>query len=172
MPAPAGLADCCGRTLAQALSFRWLGFGDACRGLLAFWGLSAVSEGAKKFTIGRDKSCDIPIADDSVSRVHAELTLLGSGQFLLADNNSSNGTSVLENGKPKPVRQAFVTPSDQVQFGAVVLSVSQLLEAIEKKVSRLKPAAGRAPAPGARLLRCDCGAVRSSDRPCPECGQP
>ncbi|MBI4523796.1 MAG: FHA domain-containing protein [Deltaproteobacteria bacterium] len=33
----------------------------------------------KKFTIGRDKNCDIPIADDSVSRLHAEITIVDGG---------------------------------------------------------------------------------------------
>jgi apolipoprotein N-acyltransferase len=49
----------------------------------------------RTFTIGRDKSCDVPIADDSVSRVHAEVWLGSDGALMLADRGSSNGTSLI-----------------------------------------------------------------------------
>ncbi|MCG6861051.1 MAG: FHA domain-containing protein [Chromatiaceae bacterium] len=45
-----------------------------------------------KFSIGRERSCAIPVADDSVSAMHAELTFLGDGKLLLTDCNSTNGT--------------------------------------------------------------------------------
>jgi pSer/pThr/pTyr-binding forkhead associated (FHA) protein len=33
----------------------------------------------RRFTIGRDKTCDVPIADDSVSRLHAQFSILAGG---------------------------------------------------------------------------------------------
>jgi len=126
--------------------------------------------GSAKFTIGRDKDCDVAIADDSVSRVHAELTMLESGKLLLADRASSNGTCIVQGGQPRRIEQSYVSPGDQVQFGAVVLQVSDILEAIRAKVAKRKD--GKMPAALAeRLIRCDCGAVKQAGRPCPECGQ-
>ncbi len=124
----------------------------------------------EKFTIGRDQSCDIPVADDSVSRRHAELTLVDPGKLLLVDCQSSNGTAILEDGRPRPIRQAFVTPSDRVQLGSVVLSVSDLLEAISARSSKRPPNGAPAP-PGNKVVRCECGVIKPVNSKCPECGQ-
>jgi len=124
----------------------------------------------EKFTIGRDQTCDIPVADDSVSRHHAELTMIEQGKLLLVDCQSSNGTAVLEEGGPRPIRQAFVTPTDRVQFGSVVLSVADLVEAIgARKPSQAQAAA--APSAANKLVRCECGVIKPANSKCPECGQ-
>ena len=49
----------------------------------------------KVYTIGRDPSCDIVIADptDVVSRVHASLKVKGVGKYILVDQGR-NGTYV------------------------------------------------------------------------------
>lgn len=119
-----------------------------------------------KFTIGRDKACDVPIADDSVSRRHAELTVLDQGKLLLVDCQSSNGTAIIEDGRPRPIRQAFVTPSDRVQLGSVVLSVSELLDAIGAKGPHATPQQA-----ANKLVRCECGVIKPANKKCPECGQ-
>jgi pSer/pThr/pTyr-binding forkhead associated (FHA) protein len=46
-----------------------------------------------RFTIGRDASCDLAIADMSVSRQHAQLERTPDG-WLLSDLESTNGTRV------------------------------------------------------------------------------
>ena len=128
----------------------------------------------EKFTIGRDQACDIPVADDSVSRRHAELTMIEPGKLLLVDCQSSNGTAVLEDGRPRPIRQAFVTPSDRVQFGSVVLNVSDLVDAVRARKPKPQPQAERAAVAAAspsRLVRCECGIVKAANSKCPECGQ-
>jgi len=125
-----------------------------------------------KFTIGRDANCDIAIADDSVSRIHAELTLIDGGKILLADRASSNGTCILQGGKPQRIEQAYVMSTDQVQFGSVVLKVSELVEVIQAKAAKTpgaRLAAGPA-GPAGKLVRCECGAVKTQGRPCGECG--
>jgi hypothetical protein len=124
----------------------------------------------ERFTIGRDQACDVPVADDSVSRRHAELTLIEQDKLLLVDCQSSNGTAVLEDGRPRPIRQAFVKPTDRVQFGSVVLSVSDLVDAIGARRSA-RPPGGAAAAAGGKLVRCECGAVKPGNGKCPECGQ-
>jgi hypothetical protein len=96
----------------------------------------AIRSGTTKFTIGRDKDCDVPIADESVSRIHAELTILEGGKLLLADRASSNGTSIMQGGRPRRIHQTYVSPADQVQFGSVVLSVGELIEAIHASAAK------------------------------------
>ena len=44
--------------------------------------------------IGRDAQCNIVINSQVVSGIHAEMTLMNSGDILLEDKNSHNGTFV------------------------------------------------------------------------------
>jgi hypothetical protein len=68
---------------------------------------------AEQFSIGRDASCDLAIADMTVSRRHATLERTQDG-WLLTDLESTNGTRVngwRVRGKVK------VTPGDLISFG-------------------------------------------------------
>ena len=90
---------------------------------------------SRSFTVGRDTGCDIPIADDSVSRIHAEFRVRPDGQIAITDNRSRNGTAVLRDGRPSRVAdETIVTREDEVQFGEVVLRVSDLLDAVKHKL--------------------------------------
>ncbi|MBS1830974.1 MAG: FHA domain-containing protein [Acidobacteria bacterium] len=133
-----------------------------------------MNQGPKsRFTIGRERSCDIPIADESVSRLHAELTILDGGKLFLTDCHSSNGTSVLRDGTARRISQDFVLPSDRVQFGDVILDMSDLVESVRGRVKQAAPAApvARRDAPGGeRVERCGCGAIKPQGKPCPACG--
>ena len=138
----------------------------------------------KKFSIGRERKCDIVLADDSVSRYHAELTVLRDSKLLLTDCKSMNGTFLVrednEKSNGKPVRQSLVSPMDTLRFGDVKISVNELLESIRLKypsfyagaiiLSDESASPDRKPwVKGTRLLRCECGAVKKSDEKCPEC---
>jgi hypothetical protein len=102
----------------------------------------------RRFTIGRDGRCDVPIADDSVSRIHAEIWLAEDGSLFMADRGSSNGTTILRAGQSFPLKQDVVLPGDQVRFGGVTLTVSDVISAVEiKNPGALTPRA--APSPGA-----------------------
>ena len=105
-----------------------------------------MNSSSSTYTIGRDKDCDLPIADESVSRLHAELIVLGSGKLLLKDRSSSNGTSLLQGNLRTPIVETYVSVSDQVQFGSVVLRVQDLVEAIQAKAARVGTGAPLAPA--------------------------
>ncbi len=87
----------------------------------------------RRFTIGRDRTCDVPIADDSVSRLHAEIWLAEDGALMLADRGSSNGTTVLRSGASFPLRQDVLLPTDKVRFGRALLGVQDLVAAVEAK---------------------------------------
>ena len=69
--------------------------------------------GGDRFTIGRDASCDLAIADMTVSRQHAQLERAPGG-WLLSDLESTNGTRV--NGW-RVRGQVPVRVGDLVSFG-------------------------------------------------------
>ncbi len=133
-----------------------------------------------KFTIGRDRACDIPLADDTVSSHHAEISFIGGGKVLLTDTNSCNGTYIVSgSGKGQRIRQELISPLDRVRFGSVPFAVKDLLEALRMKFPRFEETLNR-PAPkdekpwisGRRLIRCECGGIiRPQDKTCPECGR-
>ena len=129
----------------------------------------------RKFTIGRDRACDIPLADDSVSGHHAELEFLEDGKLLLTDCRSTNGTFLLgTNGQAQRMTQSLVSPLDQVRFGGVTLGMRELLEALRLKSDVPNPSPVEAEEPrvkGRRLIRCLCGGIKTANAPCPECGQ-
>jgi len=89
----------------------------------------------RKFTIGRDRSCDLIVTDDgkTVSRKHAELTITPRGRLFLIDCNSTNGTYLLQNGEARPIQQEYVAPGDTIQLGERVTPVKELLEDIQLK---------------------------------------
>lgn len=73
----------------------------------------------KVYTIGRDPSCDIVIADptDVVSRVHASLKVKGVGKYILVDQGR-NGTYV--NGiKMSPNEEIPVSRKDVISFAHI-----------------------------------------------------
>ena len=45
--------------------------------------------------IGRDAGCDIVLHSDKVSSLHAEITLMNSGDIMLEDKGSRNGTFIM-----------------------------------------------------------------------------
>jgi pSer/pThr/pTyr-binding forkhead associated (FHA) protein len=75
--------------------------------------------------IGRDASCDIVLHSDKVSALHAEITVLNSGDILLEDKNSRNGTYLMNNpvkaGTPVSVRRG-----DAIRFADAELQWSRI----------------------------------------------
>jgi hypothetical protein len=73
----------------------------------------------RSLRIGRSSSCDLVLADDAVSRRHAEIALRG-GLCAIRDLGSSNGTYV--NGRP--VTRARLRRGDELQLGETFLRVT------------------------------------------------
>lgn len=71
-------------------------------------------------SIGRDAGCNVALSDDSVSRIHAQITRQPSGYYIV-DVESSNG--VLVNDAPVTGPQRL-TVGDRLQLGDVRLSVA------------------------------------------------
>ena len=85
-----------------------------------FW-LQFPRAGGDRFTIGRDASCDLAIADMTVSRQHAQLERTRDG-WLLSDLESTNGTRV--NGW-RVRGQVPVGPGDLVSFGSLEVIMAE-----------------------------------------------
>ena len=75
--------------------------------------------------IGRDASCDIVMHSDKVSSLHAELTLLNSGDIMLEDKGSRNGTFIM-NRQIKPNKPVNVSGNVNLIIGDVELQWSQV----------------------------------------------
>jgi FHA domain len=87
----------------------------------------------RRFTIGRGRESDIAIADDSVSRVHAEIWLEDDGSLMLADRGSSNGTELIRAGQASAIAKTVLLTGDQIRFGSVTLALKDLIDAVELK---------------------------------------
>lgn len=75
--------------------------------------------------IGRDASCDIVLNSKNVSSLHAELTLMNSGDIMLEDKNSLNGTYI-QNQRINPNSAVKVRRGDAIRFADVELQWSQV----------------------------------------------
>lgn len=137
----------------------------------------------RKFTIGRGSTCDIVLADATVSRLHATLTILAGNRLLLTDCHSANGTKVFVNGHPVRISHELIIPTDSVQFGDMVWEVNDLLKALWLKNPNFDPTAFNHPnfELGAtydptrltgRLEVCfHCARLKPKDQTCPNCRQ-
>ncbi len=122
----------------------------------------------QRFTIGRDRSCDLPLADDSVSGLHAELALLVGQRLRVTDRDSTNGTWLRQlDGSEERLRSGWVSPNDELRFGEVTLTMHQILDALRLKEPRRLAGIGSATD---RKVRCSCGWVRPQHGQCPGCG--
>lgn len=132
---------------------------------------------SRKYSVGRAPTCDIVLADESVSRVHAELAFLADGKLLVTDCRSTQGTVLLRLGGAQiPVRQELVSPLDTLRFGTVTMPVKDMLQALQLKhppagdVGHDRPSPAPAmPPEGAGLVRCECGAVKVKNKRCEVC---
>ncbi len=69
-------------------------------------------------TIGRSRDCNIFLEDLAVSRHHATLNELASGEYELSDNRSATGTFV--NGEA--IVRKLLHEGDQIQIGATLFT--------------------------------------------------
>ncbi len=148
------------------------------------------TSGAKKeipvsgrvISIGRDPSNDLVLSDSMVSRRHAILELRGE-QYVLRDNNSSNGTLI--NGD-KISSEHPVRDGDLISIGSCRLLFQMDSAAAGPATAAAPPAASAAaasptppivsvPTPaaaGSDVLCASCGLpAASSDRFCRQCGK-
>jgi len=75
--------------------------------------------------VGRDVSNDIVMHSDKVSSLHAEITLMDSGDIMLEDKGSQNGT-FLQNTPLRPGKPVNIRRGDAIRFADVELQWSQV----------------------------------------------
>lgn len=128
----------------------------------------------KIYKIGRHPSCDIVLADETVSAYHAELIITGDGNFFLSDTNSTHGTFVRKKGKFVKIQQDYITPQNALRFAHCEFSAKELLEYIHlKSVPPAPPEEKTEETPKVRgkyLQRCpSCLTVKEAGEPCHIC---
>jgi hypothetical protein len=74
--------------------------------------------GDDTLVVGRDPTCDIVLADESVSREHARL-VFRDGAWIIQDLDSTNGTLV----NRERVGRCQLAPGDRLQLGEQLLDV-------------------------------------------------
>ena len=84
-------------------------------------------------TIGRESNSmtvdvAIPRSEDTVGRIHAELSILTDGRYYLLDRESVNGTFLFKSGTWEKINNSYVTPDSRVRFGEYETTVSLMLE--------------------------------------------
>lgn len=84
---------------------------------------------SNKITVGRSIECDLVLADMTVSRHHAEIELLENSDLLLTDCQSTQGTYFIRSGHEEKIRQQIILKSDLLKFGAITISVKEILNA-------------------------------------------
>lgn len=81
----------------------------------------------RTLTIGRSAAADIQVRHETVSRLHAELTVTRAGRCYLTDCGSLRGTSVYRRGVWAPHRQGYVDLNERVRFGTFETQLDGLL---------------------------------------------
>lgn len=125
----------------------------------------------KKFKIGKARNCDIIFDDETVSRIHAELTVLQDGKIFLTDCNSKNGTYLVKKDNLKKIHQEIISLTDVIQFGKIRISAKKLKEYIPTPVSFDKnEIKNEKKISGKNLIRAECGHIIQRGSFCKECG--
>lgn len=122
---------------------------------------------SETITIGRGDSCDIVLADRSVSRNHAEVVLDRNGQMFITDCQSACGVFIVRGGEKEKISQGRVPRNADVAFGDFVLSADELLELV---METLEVLAQQKDSGNARYIRCQaCGTPKPEGTTCPIC---
>lgn len=79
----------------------------------------------KLLKVGRSNNCDIVLPSENVSSLHAEIIVLDSGEILLTDKNSANGT-IVGNKRITPNSEVPVRRGDYVVLADTELPWSRV----------------------------------------------
>lgn len=82
----------------------------------------------KAISVGRGKSVDVSLDDDTVSRLHAEIVPAGNNRFYVTDCTSTSGTFVGRDGKWQTIKQEYVDGGEAVLLGNYQTTVAQLVD--------------------------------------------
>ena len=105
-------------------------------------GADVYSLDGPRLVVGRSRSCDIRLRDDTVSRLHAALVWRG-GTLVLEDLGSSNGTWV--NGE-RVLTPRSVAAGDALRFGSLKGTIEAGTAAVTPAIAAAAPGVASAPA--------------------------
>jgi pSer/pThr/pTyr-binding forkhead associated (FHA) protein len=91
-----------------------------------------------EITLGRDPTCEAPLADDSVSARHARLSY-HHNQWWLEDLNSTNGTRI---NTEKLLSPTVVIAGDQIECGNTTILLHLAESGIPQTVQTLDNSSG------------------------------
>jgi len=97
------------------------------------------------YRIGRGADADIVIADDSVSRDHADLIEAEGGGYYWIDRNSSNGSFHLQGGSWIRLAEGYLTADDPIRLGSYQTTVAGLLAGPSPRPAPRRDAANHSP---------------------------
>ena len=109
------------------------------------------------FVIGREPDPTLPrieVNDPSVSRIHATISGVGVGRYVLKDLDSANGTFVRGAEGWVRIAETVVDREDELRLGAYVATVAELLSKAVK--TSLRSRIERNPETG-EIIRIDNG---------------
>jgi anti-anti-sigma factor len=79
-----------------------------------------VAVGGLRYTIGRDRTCQLRLGSPMVSKIHASIERR-EGRIFLHDLDSTNGTIL--NGRPLRGREEEIRHGDRIQIGPIVATL-------------------------------------------------
>jgi transcriptional regulator with PAS, ATPase and Fis domain len=91
----------------------------------------AVLDGRARALLGTHASCDLVLADPSVSRFHVEITATADGRALIRDLDSTNGTRV----DGVAIAAAYLAPGAAITLGDTQLRFATAAEPVSVPVS-------------------------------------
>ena len=85
----------------------------------------------KSYRLGRSSDNAIHLVEDTVSRHHAEIVFMHSGDLYVTDCCSTSGTRVLRGEEWEEIRQDFVRPQELLRFGEFEVLAAELKNIME-----------------------------------------
>ena len=86
------------------------------------------------YKIGRSRTCDVVLIEESISREHATITPQGDGRYEIADDGSSHGTFVEDGGIWVRIEgTALVGRDEPVMLGRYETTAGELLREIDQE---------------------------------------
>lgn len=93
--------------------------------------------------IGRGSRSHLQVEHDSISRLHATVRMVSDDLIEVVDEQSANGTFLLEGNTWRRIERGVLRPRGQLKLGAIVFSFEDLV----KRLAQLRslPDAGEQP---------------------------
>jgi pSer/pThr/pTyr-binding forkhead associated (FHA) protein len=129
----------------------------------------------KRFSLGRADAgkADVLLAGSTISAKHAKIYIDDRGALLISDLGSSNGTTIIRNGKVLSVSSSAVSvhATDVISLGGKKFTVDEILAKQPTRQNAKQVSNEKVHAPEKKMIRCpSCGSVTPVGMACVECG--